>query len=324
MFYSLVSAACLLLPSNLLWAAQHPAPKLVCDQPVFNFGERESSGEFEHDFVIRNAGDHALQIFNVRPTCGCLVPTFMAHSIPPGGEANVPVRFIARGRQGSQNKVVYVESNDPDHPSLSLRMEGRIEDPVVIDPRLLFFGRMGAQASVTGTLAVAAVGTNLLGNVTAQIDSTAFSVSAEPTVSNKTARIVVTSRPPLPEGLTRTTLRINTGHPRMPILTTTVSAFVPGTFSVTPPEILIVGRDGDHVRREVLLRAEKNIAFRILAVEPPLKEITCTITSTNTAACRITFPSLPVSSKLEGRTVRIVTDHPSRPEILIPMRVFLR
>ena len=174
------------------------------------------------------------------------------------------------------------------------------------------------------TLVVTAAGTNLLGRVSAQIDSPAFVVITEPVISNKYARVIVITHPPLPEGLTRATLKISTGNPRQPSLTTVVSAFVPGAFAVMPPELLLVGREGELVRRELSLRSESNTAFRVLAVEPPLKDIACTIVATNAALCRIEFPSLPVLRSLEGKQVRIVTDLPSRPEILVPIRVFIR
>ncbi len=319
-----MSFGLLLAEKPLIAVAQQYASKLTCEQPTFNFGKRESIPDFDHDFVIRNAGDLALQIFNLRPTCGCLVPKFTERTIPPGHTATVTVHFIARGRQGPQSKVLFIESNDPAQPSFPLRMEGQIIDPVELKPSLLFFGRLAANSCSTGTLTVSAIGTNLLGSVSAQIDSPAFVVSVAHPASSKTVHLTVATKPPLPEGLTRATLRINTGCPRMPVLTTVVSAFVPGTFSIMPPELLLVGREDETVRREVLVRAESNITFRVVAVEPPLKDISCTITTTNPAACRLTFPSLPVSHKLDGQTIRIVTDHPKHPELLIPIRVFVR
>jgi len=306
------------------WATPEHAPKLVCEHPEFNFGEHESSGELEHDFLIRNTGDLTLQILNLRPTCGCLVPKVTDRLIPPGGEATITVRFVLRGRQGSQHKLVYIDSNDPNNQTFALQLAGQIVDSVELEPRLLFFGRIQPSAAVTGTVAMTASGTNVLGAVTAQIASPAFTVEVGPVISNKTAQLIVASKPPLPEGLTRTTLQIHTGNPKLPIMTMTVSAFVPGVFSVLPPELLLVGRDGERIRRELFLRTENNSAFRVLAIEPPVAGITSTVTTSNSAAYRIEFNNLPVMRSLEGQNVRIVTDHPTRPEILIPIRIFLR
>ena len=317
-----LGAASLLLGLNV-GAAPQPAPKLVCEKPAFDFGECESSGELDHDFVIRNAGDLALQIFSLRPTCGCLVPKFTDRILAPGTEATITVRFVLRGRQGEQKKLVYIESNDPVNPSFALHMTGVIVDPVDIEPHLLFFGRVPASFAATNTIVVTAAGTNQLGTVSAQIASPAFTVTTEPTISNKSARVIVISKPPLPEGLTRASLRISTGNPRMPTITAVVSVFVPGAFAVTPPELLLVGREGDQVRREIILRSESNLTFRVLAVEPPLKEMAYNIAPTNNAV-RVEFPGLPVQRSLEGKNVRIVTDLPTRPEVLVPIRVFIR
>jgi hypothetical protein len=304
-------------------AAPQPAPKLVCAQPSFDFGERESSGELDHTFVIRNAGNVALQILGLRPTCGCLVPKFTDRILAPGAEATITVRFVLRGRQGEQKKIVYIESNDPVTPSFALHMTGVIVDPVDIEPRLLFFGRVPASFTATNVIVVTAAGTNQLGEVSAQLDSPAFTVTTEPLVAHKSARVIVISKPPLPEGLTRASLRISTGNPRLPTITSVVSAFVPGAFAVTPPELLLVGREGDRIRREIILRHESNLTFRVLAVEPPLKEIVYTIVPTNNAV-RLEFPGLPVLRSLEGKQIRIVTDLPTRPEVLVPLRVFIR
>ena len=317
-----LGAASLLLGLTV-GAAPQPAPKLVCENPAYDFGERESSGELEHDFVIRNAGDLSLQIFSLRPTCGCMIPKFTDRILAPGAEATITVRFVLRGRQGDQKKVVYIESNDPVNPSFALHMTGVIVDPVDIEPHILFFGRVPASFAATNAIVVTAAGTNQLGAVSAQIDSPAFTVTTEPTISNKTARVIVIAKPPLPEGLTRASLRISTGNPRMPTITSVVSAFVPGAFAVTPPELLLVGREGDQVRREIILRSESNLTFRVLAVEPPQKEIKFNIVPTNNAV-RVEFPALPVLRSLEGKNVRIVTDLPARPEVLVPIRVFIR
>jgi hypothetical protein len=301
-----------------------PAPKLECSQPVFNFGERESFGEVEHNFVVRNTGDLTLQIINLRSTCGCLIPKVNDKLVPPRGEVNIPVKFVLRGRQGPQSKIVYVDSNDPVYPTFPLRIEGQIVDPVGLEPRLLFLGRVAAHASVTGSLMLVASGSNALGQVTAQMDSSAFTVHVNPRLNPKSVRLEVVSQPPLPEGLTRASLRITTGHARVPSMTTVVSIFVPGAFSVVPPELLLVGREGEFVRREITLRSESNLAFRIQAVEPPFQEMPSTVLTVNASNYQIVFPKIPVKRMLEGQSVRIVTDHPTRPEILIPIRVFLR
>ena len=45
-------------------------PRLVCNEPVFDFGVRPNSVEVDHDFTIRNAGELPLVISQVRSGVG--------------------------------------------------------------------------------------------------------------------------------------------------------------------------------------------------------------------------------------------------------------
>ena len=47
------------------------APKIVCDEPVYDFGEIANHNVVEHEYVIRNAGTLSLEIRSVRASCGC-------------------------------------------------------------------------------------------------------------------------------------------------------------------------------------------------------------------------------------------------------------
>ena len=46
------------------------APKIVCDEPSYDFGERDNNGFVEHNYVVRNAGTLS-EIREVRASCGC-------------------------------------------------------------------------------------------------------------------------------------------------------------------------------------------------------------------------------------------------------------
>jgi hypothetical protein len=60
---------CLLLAffAVSIWA-QEQKPKMAIEEPNFNAGEvYRSDGNFEHAFVIKNAGDAELKILSARP-----------------------------------------------------------------------------------------------------------------------------------------------------------------------------------------------------------------------------------------------------------------
>ena len=151
-----------------MWAvgsfAQEPAvehaPKIVCAEPTYNFGEMENAKDVEHTFILKNEGDLSLEIRQVRPSCGCTVASISQKTIPPGGQAEVTTRLSLRGRQGPQHKTISVESNDPKQPTLVLCLEGTAIEEMRIQPNQLFFGRITTDSSVTGVVEITVQSTN--------------------------------------------------------------------------------------------------------------------------------------------------------------------
>jgi len=87
-----------------------------------------------HDFIIENKGNATLQVLSVRPGCGCTSASF-TKEIPPGGNGKISLSFNSSGYGGSTvNKKTRVETNDPDHASISLIITGTIEKFAEIEP----------------------------------------------------------------------------------------------------------------------------------------------------------------------------------------------
>jgi hypothetical protein len=135
-----------LILAPLAAPAQEPevlAPRIVCPEPVFDFGEQENSGFVEHAYVIRNEGSLSLEILGVRATCGCTAVKPDDNVIPPGGETRLQARLDLRGRRGMQIKTITIQSNDPQKPNLNLQMRGTAIEGLRAQPSTLFFGRIG-------------------------------------------------------------------------------------------------------------------------------------------------------------------------------------
>ena len=140
-------APLLVLPLLLLCArAQEPAavvaPKIVCPEPNFDFGEKDNTGNVEHDYVLRNEGNLTLEILGVRAACGCTAAKPAENLVPPGGETTVHVNLDLRGRNGMQIKTITVQSNDPQTPLLNLQIRGTAVQGLRAQPTVLFFGRI--------------------------------------------------------------------------------------------------------------------------------------------------------------------------------------
>jgi len=98
--------------------AEEPAGPLTTVEfkdKTYDFGTVMEGEYVEHDFVFKNTGNEPLILKNVKPSCGCTVPTWPREPIPPGKTGVIHAKFntARRGRPGGapQNKHITVTGN---------------------------------------------------------------------------------------------------------------------------------------------------------------------------------------------------------------------
>lgn len=101
-------------------------PKLVCDQPVYEFGQVDQSAVVTNVFVVRNEGDATFVAGMPRSTCGCTVAKLEKKMIGPGETVELTVVFRAKGQGGPQKKAVYLRAADDQERVLALYMKGTV------------------------------------------------------------------------------------------------------------------------------------------------------------------------------------------------------
>ena len=204
------------------------APKIVCDQPIFDFGTTNNSGFVEHDYAIRNAGTLSLEIRNVHASCGCTAVKPSQSVIPPGGEASISAKLDLRGRSGAQIKTITVASSDPQTPNLMLQLKGTAVQALRAEPSTLFFGRLEPGAarnrpfeivSGRGPIQIVGVRTDNPGLIVAPL-------AAEPGADGSRHRFELTLSPDLPEGNVNGSVFVKTDMADQPELAIAVAAFV--------------------------------------------------------------------------------------------------
>lgn len=316
-----VAWTCALLPALAQGPASEHAPAIACDEPTFNFGEKDNNQEVEHTFVVRNAGDLTLEIGTIRPTCGCTVASVSRNQVPPGETAELTAKLSLRGRQGPQHKTISVQSNDPKTPTLTLVLEGTAVAELRVTPTQIFFGRVTTDAAVTGTVEIVLDTTNVVTVTKAESDSPNLGVVTEPSPDGKRYRLLVATRPPLPRGTLRASVGIETDHPRYPSMSIPVSAFVVGAFAFAPEEFSFAEETGTPVQRYVIIRSELGKKFEVLSVEPPSPSIQANIAATEEAAYRIDLSNIMPTRDLDGKVLRIKLNADGEKEILIPFHV---
>jgi len=101
--------------------------RLVCDEPVYNFGHVTQSAVITNVFTVRNEGDLTYVHKYVRTACGCTKGRLASRMIGPGETATLTAVYKAARRKGTQKKSLKLIPLDSDQPALILYMEGFVE-----------------------------------------------------------------------------------------------------------------------------------------------------------------------------------------------------
>ena len=104
-------------------------PRSSVDNPIYNFGEVLKGSLVIHTFTLTNVGDETLTINRVRTSCGCTTTTLSNTSLAPGESVGLEAVFDTWGYGGRVLKSIFVETNDPDTPRLTLRLTGVVKEP---------------------------------------------------------------------------------------------------------------------------------------------------------------------------------------------------
>lgn len=128
------SAVLVALLSVVAETPQHetaePHWKLVCDEPVFDFGRIDRSAVITNVFTIRNEGNLSFVTKYVRTSCSCTKARMNKWVIGPGESVRLTAVYTAARRRGTQKKALMVMGRDTKEPALILYLKGFVEPPV--------------------------------------------------------------------------------------------------------------------------------------------------------------------------------------------------
>lgn len=315
--------ACLLVAGWLadgVTPALAQRPRLVCDEPVYDFGTVDPSTPVEHTFVIRNEGDVTLEITRVHASCGCTVASISSQSVPPGGESKISSRLSLVGRSGPQQKTILIESNDPDKPQFTLTLKGVAGAAINVQPAQIFLNNLPAGSKPTANVILSS-GDGESFSIKA-VESTSPQLEAQVTgiEEGKAYRIDLSMREPIEAGLFRATVVVQTDHPKRPTVEVPVILVSQRELVVAPREIVFERPDADPVSRFVLLRHADGTPVEIDRVEPPTPSVKVAVQPFGANGIRIQMYNLVPNADLNGRALRIYPRQGG--SIEIPIRVF--
>jgi hypothetical protein len=296
------------------------APKLVCNEPSYDFGTADSSQTIEHTYIIKNEGDLTLEISNVKPSCGCTVANISERSVAPGAETKVTARLALQGRSGQQHKSITVESNDPKQPQFILSLQGNIGNTVDIKPPSVIFGEVGQNSVVTQFVDIAATGPVTFKVTQVESMSPNFAAQLSTLEENKLYRVTITTQGQLPAGALYGNVRVTTDLATRPVFDIPVSTMVVGALIVAPQEIVLAQQD-QPVTRYVVVRPGMVKQFQVEKVEAPDERMTSQVFPFGDNGFRIQIDNIVASADLNGKSVHVKTSAEGMTDVAIPLRV---
>ncbi|WP_108867937.1 DUF1573 domain-containing protein [Aquimarina aquimarini] len=99
---------------------------------VIDYGEIAKGSDGIRKFEFTNTGKAPLVISKVYSSCGCTIPKKPEGPIAPGDLGVIEVKYDTK-RVGHIRKTVSVKSNDPDRPTIALKIKGTVLDKSVLE-----------------------------------------------------------------------------------------------------------------------------------------------------------------------------------------------
>ena len=224
---------------GLVFAANAaPAPRIVCDAPTFDFGERYADDPpVVHVFRLRNTGAATLEIRETIADCGCAASRLSAESLAPGETAELTATLNLRGRSGPQHKTLTVISNDPARPRLTLALQGRVKPEVEIRPMGALMGRIPSDRETAFDIRIEFPPERPNRVIAARADTPALSAEFREEEAGRSYAIMVRTVPPLQTARNDSRLqawvRVKTEKPLDPEIAIPVIAHI-----AAPPRVL--------------------------------------------------------------------------------------
>jgi hypothetical protein len=230
-------------------AEQAPFPKLAIQERVYQFGTMEVNEERKHAFRVENRGESPLLISRGPTQCKCTISSLSQRSIPPGGFAEVELRWKPLEFEEAFHKTAMIWTNDPEAPEIDFVIAGHVVPKVELLP---LSWNAGEVTDEHGGTAVAKIGSPLDANLkiaSIQPDDPNLKVTYRPLAKPELSRagwssgfeLTAAVGKEIPWGRYRSHARIRTTlEPDRPI-DVDVSAVRTGALRFLPP-VPIVGR----------------------------------------------------------------------------------
>lgn len=259
-------------------------PKLVCNEPLKDFGVVVKGEEVFHSFEIKNEGKADLNILDVRPSCGCTVAE-ADRVIKPGQTGKVKTKLETKDFKGPITKDITVITNDPENPQFKLFLKATVKAVVDVlpDANLRFVKLRNETGKVQRLLVTEEEGIDFkilkYESSKPYIKLTYEQVPPEklnPQYKNKQYEITAIIEPNAPVGVVNERVYIYTSSKLLPKLEVKIMGLVRPEILVTPPKLDMGSIDfSPDFKRMVRVKDNSGKGnFQILSIQSTLPFLT--------------------------------------------------
>ncbi|MBN2135439.1 MAG: DUF1573 domain-containing protein [Acidobacteria bacterium] len=122
------------IPFVLLSAAVTATPDITFEKKEIDFGTVQAGDVMEYTFKFKNTGDQDLILKKVTATCGCTAVQSNKNAIKPGETGEITAKLHTGGYRQRMVKYIYVETNVPHMPRITLIMSANPISDVDVKP----------------------------------------------------------------------------------------------------------------------------------------------------------------------------------------------
>jgi hypothetical protein len=305
-------------------ATATPAPRIVFQEMLYDFGTVEQGDQVNHLFKFTNQGSRDLRIESVKSSCGCTAAAISSEVIPPGQEGTISATFDTSKFFGERVKTVSVHSNDPVQPVTTLTLQGVIAVEVAIEPAQLYLGRVRRGANATHTIELLHDANKPITITDATVASPLVSLRSEDLEKNgkKGKKLFVTLRKGAPLGRISTDITVTTTSQKHPTLTIPVFGHIEGDLLVQPPQVSFgVVRKGDTKQHDISIKSRSSNPIHIVRTQSSTPMVIAEVATVKDGEeYNLTLKVNPEGAPGQIRgEVQVFTDHPAEKVLSIPV-----
>lgn len=107
-------------------SAVNSNPKISFEKLEHDYGTIHEGDNGDVEFTFKNTGKEPLILTNVHGCCGVSVLDWTKDPVIPNASGSIKLRYHT-SRIGGINKVITVNTNDPDNQVVQLRLKGEVQ-----------------------------------------------------------------------------------------------------------------------------------------------------------------------------------------------------